>query len=253
MANIVLDGEPLYKHRPLHIIEIATRDGRKPFDLGDKGDATRNREVLAGFAGQDERTSSELISAMWSRNPSWGEQFCALRAGENLGWAVLHGIVERVPRSHRWRLLEPVQQFELVGPMTKRRAIRIYNAGTQQAENNRLWAKELKRRERERVRENAKFKPMILKSIKRICQLQPDFDIRGIDELKDFAVGDIHAIVECRDYVEQSLNDLPDGAAHRLVHRLELALDGIRKPVPPLKEYPPASAEDLAALDNLEL
>lgn len=28
MSSIVLDGEPLYKHRPLDIIEIATRHGR---------------------------------------------------------------------------------------------------------------------------------------------------------------------------------------------------------------------------------
>lgn len=253
MASIVLDGDPLYKHRPLDIIEIATRHGRKPFDLGEKGDATRNREILNGFADQNERTSSELIRSMWSQNLRWGEQFCALRVGENLNWAVQQGIVERVPRSHRWRLLEPIQQFELVGPMTKRRAIRIHNAGALQAESNKLWAKELKRRERERIRENAKFKPMILSSIKRICQLQPNFDIRGIDELKDFAVGDIYTIAECRNFIEQSIDDLPDGAAHRLMHELKLALGEMGLRMPPLKEYPPASAEDLAALDNLEL
>lgn len=253
MASIVLDGEPLYKRRPLDIIEIAIRPERRPFDLGLTGDFTRNREVLFGFGDQMERTSSELIATLWPKYSDWSENFVALRVGENLGWAVQHGIVERVPRSHRWRLLEPLRQFELVGPLTKRRAIRIHNAGPLQPENTKLWAKECKRRDRLRLKKIAELKPMMLRSIMRLCQLRPDFDIREIEELKDFVVGDIHQIAECRDYIEQSIDDLRSSAARRLLHQLNLAIDGIRKPIPPLKEYPPASAEDLAALDNLEL
>src|SRR5690606_31799441 len=174
-------GKPLDAIAPLDIVDIAARRGRQRFDLGPCGDAYRNAEILEDFAAANERTSMELIAAEAERHRDWSEQFCALRVGERLGWAVEHGIVQRVPYSPRWQLLQRERQFEIVGGERNRHSIRVRGIAdaAEHAAAQKLWNRELKRRERERLRDIEKYKPEIIRALDRIVRLAPDTKLEG--------------------------------------------------------------------------
>lgn len=250
-SPIVLDGKPLDAIDPLEIVDIAARRNRQRFDLGPCGDAYRNAEILEDFAGANERTSTEFVAAESARHRDWSEQFCALRVGERLGWAVENGIVQRVPYSPRWQLLQRQKLFEIVGGERNRHAIRVRGIAdaAEHAAAQRLWNRELKRRERERLRDIEKYRPEIIRALDRIVRLAPDTKLEGY--LERFAVGGYDTVASCKQYIIDRIDGL-EGASP-FVLSLELGKISRELKSPQKAEVEPIPVEDLAALKGLRL
>lgn len=211
MAKIILAGKPLHQHDVLTVIDFARRRGHDRYDLGACADAIRNRDLLAGFAGKLERTSSELMAYVSEQHPDWSEQFCALRVDETLGWAVEHGVVERLPGSHTWRLLETERMFEIIGGHRKEGALRVrgHVDDGEALVAAKLWNRELKRRDRARLKDIEKHRPMIVRLLDRIATHAPETKLPS--HLQRFSVAGFDDIGTCRQLVIDSLGDLDEG------------------------------------------
>lgn len=248
MAKIYLAGKPLYDYTPLDVIDIASRRGHQRYPLGTCADAIRNREILAGFDGKLERTSSELIAHVSEQHPDWSEQFCALKIGESLGWAVEMGVVDRVPGSHRWLLKEPDRMFEIIGGHRKERSLRV-RGHTDDAEAivaAKLWQKELKRRDRGRLKDIEKHRPTIVRLLDRIATHAPDTKLPS--HLTRFAVGGFDDIGTCRQFVIDSIDGLEAGEPFVIELQLMQLADGL-----PYGRSPKLSAEDVTALEGFAI
>ncbi|GAB5430161.1 MAG: hypothetical protein Devi2KO_36200 [Devosia indica] len=248
MPKIYLAGKPLHAHDPLTVIDFASRRGHQRYDLGPCADAIRNREILHGFGGKLERTSSELIAHESGHHEEWSEQFCALRVGETLGWAVEHGIAERAPGSHRWLLKEPERQFEIIGGARKERSLRVRgNVDDGEAlVAAKLWNRELKRRDRARLKDIEKHKPAIIRLLDRIATHAPDTKLPS--HLARFAVGGFDDIGTCRQFVIDSLDDLQWGDAIMIELDFMKLADGL-----PYGRAPKLSAADVDALEGFSI
>lgn len=248
MAKIFLAGKPLHEHDVLTIIDFASRRGHQRYDLGPCADAIRNREILAGFDGRTEVTSSLLIAHESNLHEGWSEQFCALRVGETLGWAVEHGVVERVPGSHRWLLKEPERQFEIIGGHRKERSLRVrgHTDDGEAITAAKLWKRELARRERARIKDIEKHKPSIVRLLDRIATHAPDTKLPS--HLARFAVGGFDDIGTCRQYVIDSLGELQWGDAIMIELELMKLADGL-----PYGRAPKLSGADVTALEGFAI
>ncbi|QYO78402.1 hypothetical protein [Devosia salina] len=201
MAMIFLAGKPLHAHDVLTVLDFASRRGHDRYDLGACADAIRNREILAGFGDRRERTSSELIAHMSEQHPDWSEQFCALRVGESLGWALEHGIVERVLGGQIWRLLETERQFEIIGGHRNERSLRV-RGHVDEGEAlvaAKLWKGGLGRRERARLREIAEFGPQIKVLLDAIVDRAPETKLSG--RLEKFAIAGFDDVGSCQQLI----------------------------------------------------
>ncbi|MBJ3784504.1 hypothetical protein [Devosia sediminis] len=248
MAKIILAGKPLYDYTPLNVIDIASRRGHQRYDLGPCADAIRNREILHGFGGKPERTSSELIASEGERHPEWSDNFVALRVGESLGWAVEVRIVQRIPGGHVWRLLETERMFEIIGGSRKERSLRV-RVHTDDAEAivaAKLWQKELKRRDRARLKDIEKHRPMIVRLLDRIATHAPETKLPS--HLARFAVGGFDDIGTCRQFVIDSLGDLDEGEPYVIELQLNLLAAKL-----PYGRAPKLSAEDVDALEGFAI
>ena len=245
---ILLAGKPLYDFTPLDVIDIACRHGHQRFDLGPRADFIRNCEILAGFDGKTERTSSELVAAEAVRNPNWSEQFCALRVGETLGWSTEMGVVERLPGCHTWRLLETERLFEIIGGARKERSLRV-RGHTDEGEAitaAKFWNRELKRRERARLKDIAKHRPAIIRLLDRIATHAPETKLPS--HLARFAVGGFDDIGGCRQYVIDSLGDLCEGEPFVIELQLMKLADDL-----PYGRAPKLSDADVTALEGFAI
>jgi hypothetical protein len=251
---IMINGKRLHECSIGEIIDVASHPMRRRFDDRPDSPHYTNRNLIRAFAGAGERTTSELIAKYPAGSSDWSDQFNALRVGEALGWAVQEGIVER-HRFHpdRWLLGHVQPQFENICRGARKRSIRIHNAGALQAEHDKLWARELKTRERMRLKAMAELRPVILKEIALICRCAPDFDLSTEPLLARFAVGGFKSIAECRGLIEQSIDELDAVELYDLSTTLaricrRFDIDGRRTPPPPQ-----ASPEDLAELEDFLL
>lgn len=246
---ILLEGKYLHTWQPLEIIDITSRPLRRRYEVGTTFDADRNRNIIAAFAGKLERTSSEIIAAFSTHNSDWSEQFHALRAGESLGWAVEHGIVERIGFSHQWRLLESERQFEIIGGHGKERSLRVrgHTDGAEAIVAQKLWAREQKRRERSRLRDIEKHRPHIVRQLDRITRDAPETKLPK--SLQRFAVAGFDDVGSCRQYIIDSLGDLQRGDALMI----ELELDKLSWAIPRQPRPEAIPAEDLAAMGEIQL
>lgn len=256
---IMIGGKKLHECRIDEIVDVASHPLRKRFDTTAVGPVYHNRAIISAFAGQVERTTSELIAKFPGNEEDWSEQFNALRAGEVLGWALQEGIVERVfvrgvVQQHLWRLVYAEQQFERIGRGPRQRAIRLHNAGDLQAENNRLWARELKTRERLRQKAIDKAKPRILDALARICRIAPDTDITAVKGLERFTLADIRTISACRELIIDEVAGMGAGDVDDLKWTLDRLCADVGGYAPrPGPIAPPAPAEALAELDGFIL
>ena len=248
MAKIFLAGKPLHAHDPLTVLDFASRRGHDRYPLGPCADAIRNREILAGFNGKLERTSSELIAHMSEQHPDWSEQFCALRIGESLGWALEHGVVERVPGGHVWRLLQPERLFEIIGGHRKERSLRVrgHVDDGEAIVAAKLWARELKRRDRARIKDIEKHRPEIIRLLDRIATHAPDTKLPS--HLQRFSVGGFDDIGSCRQFIIDSIDGLEEGEPFVIELQLQKIAAGM-----PYGRAPKLSADDVDALEGFSL
>lgn len=251
---IMINGKRLHECSIGEIVEVASYPTRRRFDDRPDSPHYTNRNLIRAFAGATERTTSELIAKYPTGSSDWSEEFNALRVGEALGWAMQEGIVQRHPIHHdRWRLIHTEPQFENICRGARKRSIRIYNAGDLQAENNKLWAREIKSRERQRVKALAAMRPVILKEIALICRCAPEFDLSTEPLLSKFAVGGFTTIAACREMVEQSIEELSATELYDFgttLSRICRRIGAVDRPATP---PPPASPEALAELDHFSL
>ncbi|SDG83906.1 hypothetical protein [Pelagibacterium luteolum] len=208
MSRIILGGDPLYTLSPEEIVQRATRPGHQIFPGRGQMDYYRNRDLLKLYDGQDTLDiPGALKSYMHIAYKEYSERFNALRLGELLNWGVQHGIVERVYGRAQWTLVEREQQFELCGPERKQLAVRVRGlSGIEAVVGAKLWQRELKRRERARVkRVTALFTPADVK-VKFIVRHTPDVVLEGV--LERFTVGDMRTMGECHELLLESFMSL---------------------------------------------
>lgn len=156
----MLNGISLSSLGIAQIVDTTTSPRHHRYDLGPEGDFWRNRDLIAAFGGRDVATTAELVDAYHeaARRPDYSIKFDAMRFGEILHFALEHGLVERIGArpTPRWRLLQKEMQFELIGPAKKQRALRIRNVPPADAPAmHKLWTREVKRRERARLRRSS--------------------------------------------------------------------------------------------------
>ncbi|ODT74481.1 MAG: hypothetical protein ABS76_36835 [Pelagibacterium sp. SCN 64-44] len=249
MAKIFLAGKPLHAHDPLTVVDFASRRGHDRYDLGPCADAIRNREILAGFGDRRERTSSELIAHVSEQHPDWSEQFCALRVGESLGWSLEHGVVERVPGGHVWRLLEPERMFEIIGGHRKERSLRV--RGHVDAEEalaaGKLWKRELGRRERARLREIAEFGPQIKMLLDAIVDRSPETKLSG--RLEKYAIAGFDDVGCCQQLILDSIPSMESGEPYLNT----LALKNMWATVRHLPKATGLAPADISALEGFAI
>ncbi|MBE7732147.1 hypothetical protein [Devosia faecipullorum] len=249
MAKILLAGKSLFDYMPLEVIDIASRRGHQRYPLGPCADAIRNREVLHGFGGKTERTSSELIAHMSEQHPEWSDQFCALKIGESLGWAVEMGIVERVPGGQVWRLLEPECQFEIIGGHRKERSLRVrgHVDDGEAVVAAKLWKRELGRRERARLREIAEFGPQIKMLLDAIVDRAPETKLIG--RLEKYAIAGFDDAGSCQQLILDSIDSMESGEPYMTTMALKNLFATVRH-LPKATVLAPA---DISALEGFAI
>lgn len=249
MVKIFLAGKPLHEHDVLTVIDFASRRGHNRYPLGPCADAIRNREILAGFDGKLERTSSELIAVEAGQHQEWSEQFCALRVGESLGWALEMGIVERVPGSHTWRLLQPERLFEIIDGARKERSLRV--RGHADAEEAlaaaKLWKRELGRRERARLREIKEFGPQIKMLLDAIVDRAPETKLSG--RLEKYAMPGFDDVGCCQQLILDSIPSMESGEPYMTTMSLKNMWATVRH----MPKRPVLAPADISALEGFAI
>lgn len=179
---------------------------------GSKVDYLRNHYVLRLFdgAGIFEPVETLTVAGIVDRWPLFpragtSRQFNALRLGELINWAVVHGIAAPVAGQHGcWQLLVREMQFEMCGPERKQVAVRVRGlTGEAAIAAEKIWQRELKRRERAR----AKYVAGVIETI----NIEIDFISRHAPETKlpetlsRFAVGEHDTIVAVRELITDAV------------------------------------------------
>lgn len=252
MANtIFIGGKRLDDCDVETIVSFTSRPGVRRFDLGDRSDYLRNGYVLAAFADRDTATGTQLAQAFHECDRrGCSLQFNALRIGEALGWATDEGVVERGPDG--WRLIHRERQYECIGPENRQRAIRVLNLPTamEQRQADMLWVRELKRRERMRVKRVAKIKPTIAMHLRSIVSLRPRMIVEGMLVPLSFRPTD--TIAAALNLILDAVDTLDERAANALERELFVLRLKLQKEdadaAPVFREMPP---EDVAAFEGL--
>ncbi len=144
-------------------------------------------------------------------------------AGEMMRWSIENGVIKAFEWSGciHFRLLEREPLYIVVGPSTNRRQVRVRR--WRSAEEERLSLKEMKREEarieRARVKEVSKLKTDAEHFLSEILARDVDVDIRGT--LEDFAVPGVSKLVEIKNHVLGSMDDMDPKTAQGIVLTLK--------------------------------
>lgn len=230
MSKIVLAGKPLYTLKVAEIIELASRREHQIFVGGPHMDFYRNRDLLKLFEGVEELdNAAALMSYMHVSPHDYSERFNALRCGELLNWARQKGLA--VQHMGRWKLINREQIFELCGPARKQVAVQVRGtfASSEDAYvGAKAWEREVKRRERARVRQVTQLFERVKKWVPVIVEHTPDAVLEG--PLERFTVPGICTIGECNQLLLERFSDMEVQEAQRASFALaELFADADRK------------------------
>lgn len=190
-----------YNRAPEAIILACQEPGYQLYDLGDCGDVYRNRDLLELFEGVETIGISRVARRFveMKRQHEFSEAFEARRAGEVLQWAIDRGIAERIVEAGQpaWRIVDREMQYLAVGPAAKQRAIRIRGLKDPDAAKKaaKLEKRELRRRQRARLKEIAGHRAAIDCNLYIIMHMSPEeplpaelerFRVEGYDLLRNY-------------------------------------------------------------------
>ena len=116
----------------------------------------RNRDLIRLF-GSDEDVTEHVITTRFRKlylDRGHSDQFVAFRAAQLLCWGIEERLVEAVPGDVlSWKLVDREPVYEFIGRERDQHAVRTRGfLPAEQDEGEAVWAKELKRRERARLK-----------------------------------------------------------------------------------------------------
>lgn len=230
MSKIVLAGKPLYTLKVEEIIDLASRREHQIFVGGPQMDFYRNRDLLKLFDGVEELDNPAALKSYMHVSPNdYSDHFNALRCGEVLNWARQKGLVDQ--HMGRWKLLEREPIFELCGPARKQVAVQVRGTFASSSDayiGAKAWEREVKRRERARVRQVTQLFERVKKWVPVIVEHTPDAVLEG--PLERFTVPGICTIGECNHLLLEWFLDLEVQEAQRVSCALaELFADADKK------------------------
>ena len=252
MPKIMIGDKDLNDCSPAEAFLAGAHPDRDIYNAGDRLDYHRNGDMLKMF-GDRELLGVELAIGRYEATAPvfYTPAFNALRAGELMNWASQHDLVERID-GPAWRLIVREQQFELVGPENHQRAVRIRGlAGAEAVVGAKIWDRELKRRERARVKRVARIIEEARREIRYIGRHEPDLKLGN--ELAQFAIGDVDTVAAAEDYIADSMLPLDVRAANVIATAVShLYIDVCaRQTEIKTAERRRRDAEDMAALSEM--
>lgn len=198
---LFLDGQPI-DDMPITAIVVGASNPARPVFAGgnaDWADYDRNRNLLRVFGRRDkldaiaafEQYTSVVHGSSMTGRPH-KPAFKALVCGELLAWATVNGLIERLA-GPRWRLLEREPRWELCGPARRQRPTQIRGlTGADAIAAEITWNRELKRRERERVKHVTALAAGVRDMAMIVGQHAPETKLG--EGVRQFAVGEIDTL-----------------------------------------------------------
>lgn len=223
MPKILLNGDPINELEIDEIVRRATDSGHHPFEGGAYWDFTQNLNLLALFSTRktiDIPVGMKNIKLDRTYRPYHTDEFSALRLGELLNWGLRHGIVRPFGQSRRWRLVHAERQFELCGSATRQRAVRVRGIDDpfDAAKAHTIWQRELKRRERARVKVAKAAVEEATGYITYIVSEAPATKLWG--PLARFAFGQHDTLATCRELVLDGILRMEISECHEVLCQL---------------------------------
>jgi hypothetical protein len=197
---ITLNGQPIDDMQPEEIVAACLADGHRIWGINAH---RRNSELLEIFGNQRELSAREVVERYRTlrREDVFSVSFDAKRAGEAIRWGIDERLVEVAPGQElRFRLLVAEMVYERFGidGDTIVRIKHLPDAAAQQ-QADRLWHKELQRRERLRVKRVKKAQAECIRELDIIAREQPDRPLP--DELAQFRIAGASTFAEVRDLI----------------------------------------------------
>jgi len=182
----------------------------------------------------------------------YSRQFSAYRLGETINWACQHGIVRRCPNDI-WMLVLREPQFELCGPERKQVAVRVRAlTGNAAIDADRIWQRELKRRERARVKFVAEVVDGMNYHLDFISKHAPETKLP--ETLARFAVGRHDTLVAVRELITDAVPPMSIGDANAIGRAMHEAFLPVSKAVSDrLAEERKRQREEARAAEEAEL
>lgn len=192
------------------IVRRAAKPEHVIYPGGDRMDYYRNRDLLKLFDGGGVFESDEFLAAegvaerlLMFPDGRYSKQFNVLRLGELINWGCRHGIVQRCPNDI-WRILAREPQFEMCGPERHQVAVRVRGlSGEAAVAATKIWQRELKRRERARVKRIGLLVDHLHRDVDTISRHAPETKLP--EALARFAVGEHDTIVAVRELIADAL------------------------------------------------
>lgn len=220
---IELEGDKIDDLPLDEIVRRAAKPEHAIYVGGDRMDYFRNRDVLKLFNGDGIFPNHALLTIqgvverlVMFPGGGYSREFVALRLGELINWACQHGIVRRCP-NEIWMLVLREMQFELCGPARKQVAVRVRGlTGEAAIAADRIWQRELKRRELARVKYVAGTAEEVASEIDFISKHAPGTPLP--EALSRFAVGEHDTFVSVRDLIVDAVLSMSESEASATWH-----------------------------------
>lgn len=207
MTAIMINGKNLDELSLRQIVEATAKPARPFFAGGDRMDYTRNCNLLALFS-ESSALDAEAIADRYHFGVATGAyttRFNALRAGELIAWAIVNRLV--VQEGEKWKLVERERVFELCGPELKPRAVRVRGLeGFEAAAADKIWQRELKRREKARAKRVVRIITRTREMVEYIGTHESETKL-GPD-LQRFAVAGIDTVIGCAELILGSMPEM---------------------------------------------
>lgn len=252
---VFLDPDKINDLPPDEIVRRAADPEHQIRPGGGHMDYVRNLDLLKLFdGGRGFRKATTLsasdIAKRWELLPQGGYswRFEVMRLGELINWGVARGLVRQLDDPNgRWKLLVREQQFELCGPVRKSVCLRVRGlTGLDAIAADRIWRRELKRRERARVKHAARIVDMVNSDIDFISRHAPSTKLP--DMLARFAVGGSDTIVAVRELIVDALIPLSEADANAI----GMAMREVRLSISrAIRDRRRREEEDLVALSDV--